>query len=104
MTPERFAIATDWTYRPLSDAGGALYHPYGGDVHAVNELPAQILNHLTVGPLTRQACIEATMLSFPDEVEAELREAVHAHLDSLIELGAISRLGSDSQNLHILRT
>jgi hypothetical protein len=94
VTQEHLAIAKDWAYRPLSDAGGALYHPYGGDVHAVTELPAQILNHLAGGPLTREACVAATVLSFPDEVEAELREAVHLHLESLIELGAVSRLGA----------
>jgi hypothetical protein len=96
VTQEHLTIARDWTYRPLSDAGGALYHPYGGDVHAVSELPAQILNHLANGPLSREACVAATILSFPDEVEAELRQAVDSHLDALIALGAVSTPGADA--------
>ena len=98
MTQEHLVISNDWTYRSLTDAGGVLYHPYGGDVQAVTELPAQLLRYLAGGQLTREECIAATILSFPDEVEAELREAVHSHLNSLIELGAISTLTTSANS------
>lgn len=94
MPLQQFGLAPDWIHRDFGDEGGVLYHPYAGDLLAIDPVASEVLTHLRKGRASGEECIAATILAYPDEDARALRESANAHLTELLELGVLTELAA----------
>lgn len=90
----------DWVVRPLCDGSAVAYNPFVGDLHALPEVAARLLEGIPVDGVSFEQLAGFLITAFPDDDPEAVRRESELHVSSLIELGVISRL-ADQQSTAI---
>lgn len=83
-------ITEDWEFRLLSDASAVVFNPYTGDLHALAELPARLVEAASGFGFPFEKLLDTLVADFQDVEPLALEREAWSCISSLIEIGVIS--------------
>lgn len=92
MQPSELVKSSDWVLRLLSDGSAVVYNPHSGDLHALSEFAATVVEKISDGRASFVELIDSLVVVYPDVDREELLRESEFHVSSLTTLGVISRL------------
>lgn len=90
-------VNEDWQLRCLSDGSFILYHPFVGNLLAIDEVAASLVVQVSSQPSSADSLQDALRAAFPEEDPDELHHACQIHLSSLIEHGVLAPLADSTE-------
>lgn len=92
LQPSELVKSKDWGLHLLSDGSAVVYNSHIGDLHALSEFAATVLEKVSDGGISFVGLIDSLVVVYPDVGREELLRESEFHISSLTTLGVISRL------------